>query len=244
MLRLNQLSGFGAGKARLVGNDSYTKALLNGDGADTSTTIVNDAAGGSTAWTARGNAQIDTGQVPIYGLSSIQFDGTGDFLDTPAHADYQPGSAPFSIDMWVNVDNFSDLRTVFFYANDGNTIDGQVMYFNTAGKLTFRFLEGSSASSITAANAVLVNEWTHIYASRSGTTAYVAINGVMETATITARNIGVPNLDADSIPQIGRYYGPTYERYLMVGHIKGFRYSKGVVRWTEDFPVPTRKYGP
>jgi hypothetical protein len=47
-------------------DDAYTVALLHMNGADTSTTFTDEA---GTAWTAAGNAQIDTAQ-KVFGTAS------------------------------------------------------------------------------------------------------------------------------------------------------------------------------
>ena len=60
-------------------DDSYTKALLHMDGADGSTTFIDES--GKT-WTRAGNAQIDTSQYKFGGASGL-FDGSGDWVDTP-----------------------------------------------------------------------------------------------------------------------------------------------------------------
>lgn len=80
------------------GNDTFTKALLHFDGAKFTTAIVDSNAGGSPhVWTAVGNAQIDTLQ-SVFGGASLLLDGTGDYVTTPAHADFNLGSGDFTIE--------------------------------------------------------------------------------------------------------------------------------------------------
>jgi hypothetical protein len=84
------------------GNDTYTKVLLHFDGSDASTTITDSNSGGSAhTWTAAGNAQIDTAQYKFGGASGL-FDGTGDWVTTPDHADFTLGSSDFTIDLLVS----------------------------------------------------------------------------------------------------------------------------------------------
>ena len=77
-------------------DDSYTKALLHFDGADTSTTITDES--GKT-WTPAGTAQIDTAQYKW--TSSLLLDGNSDYISTPDHDDFNVGSGDFTIDFWV-----------------------------------------------------------------------------------------------------------------------------------------------
>jgi hypothetical protein len=84
------------------GNDAFTKILLHMDGTNGSTTFTDTNAGGSAhTWTANGNAQISTAQSKFGGASGL-FDGTGDYITTPDHADYTLGSGDFTIDLWFN----------------------------------------------------------------------------------------------------------------------------------------------
>ena len=78
-------------------DDSYTVALLHFNGADASTTFIDES--GKT-WTASGNAQIDTAQSKFGGASGL-FDGTGDSITTPDHADFDVGSGDFTVDFWM-----------------------------------------------------------------------------------------------------------------------------------------------
>ena len=70
------------------GNDQYTKVLLGFNGADGGTTITDSNIGGSShTWTAAGNANTDDAQKK-FGLTSLACDGTGDWVTTNDHADF------------------------------------------------------------------------------------------------------------------------------------------------------------
>lgn len=79
--------------------DTYTKLLLHCDGTDGSTTFSDNGVTGHTV-TANGNAQIDTAQSK-FGNASGLFDGTGDYLTIPDHADWNFGTGNFTIDAWI-----------------------------------------------------------------------------------------------------------------------------------------------
>lgn len=69
-------------------------SLLHFNGSNGSTTFTDET--GKT-WTANGNAQIDTS----LGYSAGKFDGTGDFISTPSHADFSFGSGLWTAEAWV-----------------------------------------------------------------------------------------------------------------------------------------------
>src|SRR5512139_871383 len=61
-------------------------SLLHFNGNDGSTTFHDEAL--NIDWIANGNAQIDTAQ-SVFGGASGLFDGTGDYLSSADHADWQ-----------------------------------------------------------------------------------------------------------------------------------------------------------
>lgn len=81
------------------GIDAYTVLLLHGDGTDASTTIT-DSETTAKSVTVAGNAQIDTAQYK-FSTGSILFDGTGDYLTTADHADWNMADGPFTIEFWA-----------------------------------------------------------------------------------------------------------------------------------------------
>lgn len=92
-----QQGGFG----RLVlpaagggGGGGASSALLHFEGADGSTTFTDEV---GNAWTAVGNAQIDTAQFK-FGASSGLFDGSGDYINTGNNARFGFGSGNWTIE--------------------------------------------------------------------------------------------------------------------------------------------------
>lgn len=80
------------------GNDSFTKILLEFEGVNTSSTILDTNTGGSAhTWTATGNAQITTATSAVSSGSGA-FDGTGDWWTTPDHADFTLGASDLAVD--------------------------------------------------------------------------------------------------------------------------------------------------
>lgn len=220
-------------------DDSFTKALLHMDGADTSTTFTD---GSGKAWTARGNAQIDTAQSKFGGASGL-FDGTGDYIDTPDHSDWQlddgSNSNEWTIDFWVRFASTSGNQGFISQIVDANNawkVNGfgagsvqNLAFFVTSG--------GTNIVAITRAWSPSINTWYHIAVVKQGTTGYrLFIDGVQQGATET---------DTSTIPDyagsanIGK--GLVSGEYLN-GWIDELRVSKGVARWTSNFTPPTAAY--
>src|SRR5690606_36671645 len=83
------------------GVDMYTVSMLHMDGVDGATTFIDET---GKAWTTHGNAQIDTEQYQFNGASAL-FDGTGDYIRTPSHGNFNFGNGNFTIDAWVRLNS-------------------------------------------------------------------------------------------------------------------------------------------
>lgn len=219
-------------------SDSYTKLLLHCNGSDESTTFTDSGNTGHTV-TANGDAQIDTAQKK-FGTASGLFDGTGDYLTVPDHADWDFGTGDFTIDLWVR---FNDLTTAQFFV--GQYADAtHRWYVGKAGssddnKLIIYFAHESVKAYYKMTNAwsgCAINTWYHLAFVRNGTTGLIFIDGISQTLTgNTVFNINDTG-DYASILYIGDWgIGTQYVN----GWMDEVRISKGIARWTEDFDSAT-----
>ncbi|PKN98015.1 MAG: hypothetical protein CVU42_13920 [Chloroflexi bacterium HGW-Chloroflexi-4] len=227
-------------------DDSNTKILLHGDGADGSPTITDES--GKT-WTVYGNTQIDTAQ-SVFGGASIKFDGTGDYIQTPYHADFDLGADPCSGDlrvMFAAQPATNDASALYVIgreaANNDNVIS--LRYYDESGtkKLGFQARVGN----VTKANyyfnwSATLNQWYHIEWDRDGSNFYIFIDGVSQSLTVgTAIGTNSITLAANLPCTIGRY--GNYDGYYFNGWIDEDRaLSKGVARHTANFTPPTSAY--
>lgn len=220
------------------GNDSFTKALLHMNGSDASTTFTDDNSGGSAkTWTANGNAQIDTAESKFGGASGL-FDGTGDYIDTPDHADFDVGSGDFTVDFWVRRNATGRMATMG-QSNSGFAASSISFEFNASNqlKLTLYYNSGASAVSETGATLTDTSGWHHIALIRDGNTLYTALDGTLSSGT-SVTGITVDN--ASNKWAIGR--DGEYASLYFNGWIDEFRFSKGIARWTANFTPPTSAY--
>ncbi len=206
--------------------DSYTKLMLHCDGSDGSAAFTDEI--GKTV-TRQGNAQIDTAQ-SVFGGASGLFDGTGDFLITADHADWDfPGD--FTIDCRVR---WSDISTNQYIASNGYNVGWAIYFPSSPGSKKFVFL----ADNVVVLNLDWersLNTWYHIAVVRKSGIITVYINGVSigsaaDSASITSAqdlHIGADPVD----------FGLEHQ-----GWIDEFRISKGIARWTENFTPPTSAY--
>lgn len=208
------------------GIDSYAKLVLHGDGTDGSTTITDSGVTGHTV-TAFGNAQIDTAQ-SLFGGASILFDGSGDYLSVPDHADWDFGTADFSIDFNARFGSVGSFPQTFFSRNGFSEMRLQMDDANTL----VLYLMGSEIAS--RSFTPLINTRYHIEVSRSGTDLRIFVNGTQLGATVTNST----NVTGTSAILIGQVAGTNFFN----GWIEEFRISKGIARHTSSFSVPTSAY--
>ena len=216
----------------MAGIDTYTKLILHCDGADASTTFTDSStAQAAKTQTAAGNSQIDTAQSKFGGASGL-FDGTGDYVTSPDSADWDFGTADFTVDMWVR------------FAAITATHDLVARVVNTAGTINFKLKMSATALAIVFGGATpkseawspVIDTWYHIAVTRSGTDLQFWVDGT-QLGTATTNSTDISYSETLSI-------GGDFENNIeyLNGWIDELRISKGIARWTGDFTPPTAAY--
>jgi len=216
-------------------DDEYTVSLLHFNGAD-GDTIFKDESG--KVWTANGNAQLDTAQ-KVFGTASGLFDGTGDYIETPAHADFEFGTGAFAIDFRFRR-NFSTSGTGLLGAvsvGNYNAVPQSAYIGVQTGKygVQVRLHVGASGTEwvFNVPSPYLSNDtWYHLAIVRSGTSLKVYLGGTQIGTTQTSSH----NLVIQDPSTVG-LYGASY----WAGNIDELRISN-IARWTANFTPPTEEY--
>ena len=189
-----------------------------------------------------GGAQINT-SIKKFGTGSIQFDGTGDRLETPSNANFAFGTGDFTIEFWM-------------YSNDvsGASQRGFLQTSDTAGGLKTSYTSGiiivqgsintgaslnggltaNVGGTIMGSSTAVINTatWYHVALVRASGIVKLYLNGSeIGSATITA-NCSGQNL------VIGGYYSTDY---LYNGYLDDLRITKGIARYTSNFTPPNSK---
>ena len=210
-------------------SDANTQLLLHMNGTDGSTTFT-DSGNTVHTVTAVGNAQIDTAQSKFGGASGL-FDGTGDYLSIPDHADWYFGSVDFTVDFWFRKPGTSDVDLFgqgAFGVTTGNLFGG------TWHSLHYvYFSNGSAWKSITGNITLAANTWYHYAIVRNGNTLTAYIDGIADGSVDLT---GVTGVDAAAPWLIGTFNGGIDFN----GWIEEFRISKGIARWTSNFATDRR----
>jgi hypothetical protein len=218
--------------------DTYKRSvglLIHADGVNAST-VVGDITG--KVMTAAGNAQISTVQSK-FGGASLLFDGTGDWISTPAHADLNLTSGDFTIELWI----YKTVAAQAFVLNkDGQSGAYYPQWWVSIGAsnvLTAALGTGTSSPTVTTINSaapINLNQWYHIAFTRSGTTLRLFIDGALSNSATQA----VTMTDGGRPLYIG--YEPGTTPLYYTGYLDDIRITKGVARYTSTFTPPTRTF--
>lgn len=206
--------------------DSYTKLLLHCNGEDESQSFPDSSPSNHTV-TANDNAQVDTDHKK-FGTASGLFDGIGDYLSIPDHADFDFGTGDWTIDTWIR---FSSVASHNFII--GSDISGfTIMQKEPDNELN---VYATWAGSNRFAWTPVIDTWYHLAVTRSGNTLRAFIDGTQIGGDIdvTGKSYNSNNI------HIGGSSGLT--QYLS-GWLDEFRVSKGIARWTANFTPPDREY--
>lgn len=220
--------------------DEFTVALLHMNGADAATAFTDET--GKT-WTAQGNAQIDTGQSKFGGASG-QFDGTGDYIDTPDSADWQLDGGSdanlWTIDFWVRFNGDPGAGVVGLVQQYVDVSNSWAVLLNNN---LLQFLVRSAASNIVSITQTwnpATATWYHIAIVKNGTTGYMHF--------IDGTQVGSTTIDTSPIPdfagslRLALYTNTAGVANYLNGWMDEVRISKGIARWTSNFTPPTAEY--
>ncbi len=102
---------------------------------------------------------------------SVDFDGTGDSLETQAHS-FGYGTADFTVEFWMYADTLSTLANIFDNRSGGST--GFMIGVDASQKIRFYY---NSANLIIDSNTISTGAWHHIAVARSSGTTKMFKNG-------------------------------------------------------------------
>jgi hypothetical protein len=190
--------------------------------------------------TTLGNSVIDgTFADPFGTLGGVgSFDGTGDYLTTPASTDLNFGTGAFTIEAWVYKTS---------YRGGGNTFD-EIIYgsaTNVGGTLgTAFFLDNATGSpsmfngviAIVGDTAMPLNRWNHVAWTYDGTTMRIFQNG-----SIVGQQAMTHNHTVSGTLRIGGNHQNDNTRYFL-GKMSNLRSKKGIALYTSAFTVPSTAF--
>ena len=183
----------------------------------------------------KGNTITNSGSVSIttatkkMGVGSARFNGT-QYLDIAANAGLDFAGDPFTIEGWFYVDNVTGTKPIFSFAN-------RAMLFQIQNTVPVFYINSVASGWAGNAGAVAAATWTHFALVRNAAdvcTFY--LNGVAVGQVPThSENVGSSSVGAS----LGRdLVGGTF----LLGYLDDFRITKGIARYSANFPPPALPY--
>ena len=222
----------------MAGLDTNTSLLLHFDGSDGSTTFTDSSLSPKT-FSVVGDAQIDTAQSKFGGASGL-FDGTGDYIETPDHADWilGGGTGPFTIDGWIRFNSVASCG----FLNQGETANDRWNIGFTGTELSFiQKTSGLTTHNMTKSWSPSSNTWYHIAFIRG----WGGVNDDF-AFTVDGSQVGTTSNVSDNIANFASHLivGTKWDGGVFVpfnGWMDEWRISN-VARWTANFTPPTEAY--
>jgi hypothetical protein len=217
---------------------SNVSLLLHGDGTNGSTTIT-DSSSNNFSVTANDGAQISTAQAK-YGPSSIEFSGSvNDGLSIQSATDFQFGTGDWTVEAWIYQRSQAVVTCLLEIGNHAQAT-GMMLSTGSYNSNGLTLYSGAFYNA-PSQNTLVTNQWQFVTASRSGNNLYYSVGGQVDSAVAFTRD-----LTNYATVSIGHAYGAdpskTNNNYRFDGFIDDFRITKGVARYTSNFPPPTAPF--
>lgn len=213
---------------------SNVVTLLHMDGADGST-VFTDVKG--HAFTAVGNAQIDTAQSKFGGASGL-FDGSGDYLTTPDSADWDFGTGDFTVEFFIRFNALPSSNAHTFVGNYVSGTSGWYVQFRNdspGARLTFGSSGDTPQNDFTWSPSTAT--WYHVAVARASGTVRAFVDGNQIGSGIT--NTEDISGSTGVLMVGGLNLGPI--QYINA-YLDELRITKGVARYTANFTPPTEPF--
>ena len=217
--------------------------LLHMEGADEGTTFTDSSDSAHTV-TAVGHANTES-SISKFGSTSLQGDGSGDWLSITDHADFDLGisSGLFTIEGFFRVSNPSGTNVLLSkgggVAGWNGTTGNQYQLFTESNTLYWQFWNGSGVATLAAGIAGLgwsANTWYHMAVACDGTDTEAYFNGT-RWGSYSSSSYGLPTA-ATKVRLMG-----SVSNHSTNGYADDFRITKGTARYTgATLTIPTATF--
>lgn len=196
---------------------------LMGDSADGNTTFT-DVSSKANVMTPHGTIAHSADTAP-FGTTSIKLPGSS-YLTGPTGVNFQFGTGAYTLECWCNATSLAVVIDLLAFCAPGSAT-GTIMQIATTGKLaattyTNQFMPPAGTS-------IATGTWHHVAMTKDATTTRLFLDGVLQSSLV---GDGVTN--SDGVCGIGATTAPAG---IFTGYLKDVRITKGVARYTANFPI-------
>jgi hypothetical protein len=214
---------------------NYVTMLLHGNGTNgaQNNTFV-DSSTNNFSITRNGNTT--QGTFTPYGSNWSNYFSSNSGLTAPNNSAFKPATNDFTVECWVFQTSSGTEQAIYGDSNaatDGGTFDFNI---NSTGFLKSDYWTSNTAvTTRTSTLSPTVNQWNHVVLSRTGTTLYLGLNGVLQSFTAPSSY----QSPATTYPTVGRL-GAYTAGIGFIGYISNFRYVNGTNLYSgSTYTVPT-----
>jgi Concanavalin A-like lectin/glucanases superfamily len=221
-------SGFHARHSTVGGGAVTSVVLMHFDGTNGSTTFTDVYGHPFSAYT--GSPTLSTTQAK-FGPSSLSVGSASAGISTSSASDLTIGAGDFTWECWFYPTNpGAGTQRVISQQTDGVTFALLRISSGTKIEAVFSNLSNTTLFSLVGTTTITANTWHHGAVCRSGSNAYVFLDGNLEASTASASGTigGAPPL------AIGGYQAGAGPTELFNGFIDELRISK-IARYTASF---------
>lgn len=187
----------------------------------------------SLALTVTTNGTVSTTTGPFAGTTAAVFNGsTSNYLQLADSAAWDFGTGDFTVESWIKLTSIAAIQTFVSTYGGG----GWELQHRTAG-----FVWGhDDAQPITNRSYTTTGTWVHVAVTREGSTMRMFFDGTQQGASVTNTN----NLSNSNPLLIGKLNGAGGTSGVQPANaaIYDLRITKGVARYTANFPAPTEAF--
>lgn len=184
-----------------------------------------------------GNVARNT-SVTKHGIPSIQFDGSGDFIQFADTNDWNPANSPFTFEGWFRFEGKQNNQALFGQWDDAGSAGNSNFYlFIQSGGLTFRM---NNNSDVFYSWAPTLGQFYHIAICRDAAfNTRMFING----ALVAVQNQPNWNNDSGNFLVVGRIgSGTTFATYDFNGYMADVRFTRRAALYTAAFTPPSQAF--
>ena len=121
---------------------------------------------------------------PTYSGGNLVFDGTNDYMTSPASTLFNFATGDFTVEMWVYPTSVKTFSLLDFRINETNPNGNAFVIGTSASNLWVVYQNGNQITGPT----VVANQWTQVVVNRVGTAVKMFLNGTQIGSTWTTSN--------------------------------------------------------
>ena len=162
---------------------------------------------------------------------SVSFDGTGDALRVPDHADLRFGTGAFTVECYVWFNSFDDTYPSIISKYTDSTASW-IMRVKNDGKAVFYTGVGGGTNNESSRSVISLNKWHHIAMVRDGGVAKMYVDGKLVVTATDAT-------DYTDTQEVSIGAQNAADSNVLNGYLSNVRIIKGTALYTTEFTPPT-----